>query len=171
MVEIDKVTGRKLWIQKLINLFTKSIRLRFNPRRYEIETFVANSAKKMSKGSKVLDAGAGPCPYKKMFSHCKYEATDFKDTHKLLDFICTLDNIPKQSNFYDAVLCTEVLEHVENPQVVVNEFQRILKKNGKLFITVPQGWMLHQEPYNFFYFTKYGLSSLLNKAGFKKITI
>lgn len=171
MVEIDIVTGRKKWIQKIINLFPKSFRLRFNPRRYEIETFVEKSAKKMPKNSKVLDAGAGPCPYKKMFSHCKYEATDFKDTHKILDFVCSLDKIHKRDNTYDSILCTEVLEHVENPQLVVNELHRILKNKGKLFITVPQGWMLHQEPYNFFYFTKYGLKSLLKKAGFRKITI
>lgn len=171
LTEVNIVTGRKVWLQSLINIFPKSFRLRFNPRRYEIETFVQQSVRKLQANSKVLDAGAGPLPYKHFFNHCKYEATDFIDPHKILDFTCSLDKIPKLANTYNAILCTEVLEHVENPQQVMNEFYRILKKSGKLFITVPQGWMLHQEPYNFFYYTKYGLASLLKKSGFKKFTI
>jgi|SRR3989344_204830 len=171
MASIDRVTGRKIWVQKIINIFPKSLRLRFNPRRYEIETFVMSAAKGLAPSSKILDAGAGPCPYKTFFSHCAYEATDFVDPHNILDFTCSLDKIPKRSNSYDAILCTEVLEHVEEPQKVMNELRRILKKSGKLFITVPQGWMLHQEPYNYFYYTKYGLASLLNKSGFRKFKI
>jgi len=97
--------------------------------------------------------------------------TDFIDKYKILDFTCQLDNIPKKKDIYDAILCTEVLEHVEYPQKVVNELYRILKKNGKLFLTVPQAWMIHQEPYNFYYFTKYGLASLLKNAGFKEYKI
>lgn len=167
----DIVTGRNKKLQFFINLVPKSFRLILNPNRRCVEHFVGKSAKKMKDGSKVLDAGAGPCPYKLFFSHCNYEATDFTDPHKLMDFTCSLDNIPRKSNYYDAILSTEVLEHVEYPQKVMAEFHRILKKNGKLFFTVPQGWMLHQEPYNYYYFTKYGLESMLKKEGFKKFTI
>lgn len=167
----DNITGRNKRSQFLINLFPKRWRLFINPNRKVIENFVEKSAKKLKEGSKVLDAGAGPCPYKKFFSHCNYESTDYIDPNKILDFTCKLDDIPKKSESYDAIVCTEVLEHVEYPQKVMNEFHRILKKNGKLFLTVPQEWMLHQEPYNFYYFTKYGLKSLLENAGFKKFTI
>lgn len=167
----DIVTGRSLWLQKFINIFPKNLRLRFNPRRYAIETFVKASATKLKSGSKVLDAGAGPCPYKYMFAHCDYEATDFVDPHKILDFTCSLDAIPKKNNTYEAILSTEVLEHVEYPQKVINESHRVLKKGGKLFLTTPQQYMLHQKPYNFYYFTRYGLESLLKNAGFTSYTI
>lgn len=167
----DIVTGRDTKLQFFINLFPKSLRLRFNPRRHAIETFANYAAKKTPKNARVLDAGAGPCPYKSFFSHAKYEATDYVDPHNILDFTCMLDNIPKGSNTYDAVLSTEVMEHVEYPQKVMNEMYRILKKGGKLYLTTPQGWMIHQAPHNYYYFTLYGLESLLKNAGFSKFKI
>src|SRR3989344_5385413 len=147
MTKIDIITGRGKYIQRIINLVPKSLRLKFNPRRYAIEKFVEKSACSLKSESTVLDAGAGPCPYKQFFRHCNYEST------------------------YDAVLNTEVLEHVEYPQKVIDEFYRILKKGGKLFLTTPQSWRIHQAPHNYFYFTYYGLKSLLKKAGFSKYKI
>ncbi len=147
------------------------MRLRFSPRRYFIENFARKAALSLGESSKVLDAGAGPCPYKKYFSHCNYEAMDFKKLNDNINFVSSLDKIPRKSESYDAVLSTEVLEHVEYPQKVVNEMHRILKKNGKLFMTCPLAWKVHQEPYNYFYFTKFGLKSLLKNAGFKKYKI
>ncbi|MEK6824950.1 MAG: class I SAM-dependent methyltransferase [Nanoarchaeota archaeon] len=167
----DIVTGRDKRVQFFINLFPKSLRLRFNPRRHAIEKFVQYAAQKMPRDARVLDAGAGPCPYKSFFKHCRYEATDYANPHHILDFTCTLDKIPKSTNTYDAVLSTEVLEHVEYPQKVMDEIYRILKKGGKLFLTTPQGWMIHQAPHNYYYFTRYGLESLLRNAGFKKFKI
>mgnify|MGYP001597998389 CR=1 FL=1 len=166
---IDKVTGRSNSIQKIINIFPKGLRLKFNPRRYAIEKFVQRSAKSLKDNSKVLDAGAGPCPYKKFFSHCSYEATDFVDKHKCLDFVCSLSDIPRKDNHYDAILNTEVLEHVEHPQKVIDEFHRVLIKGGKLFLTTPQSWRIHQAPHNYFYFTSYGLVSLLKMQDFQNI--
>ncbi|MEK7106403.1 MAG: class I SAM-dependent methyltransferase, partial [Patescibacteria group bacterium] len=108
---------------------------------------------------------------KYLFIHAHYEATDFIDPHGLLNFTCSLDKIPRKAGTYDVVLLTEVLEHVEYPQKVINEINRILKKGGKLFLTTPQQYMLHQKPYNFYYFTRYGLESLLKNAGFKSYSI
>ena len=164
-------TQRKKPIQYFINLFPKGLRLKLNPDRYCIERFIEKISKKMKPKSKLLDAGAGPCPYKKFFKHTKYEATDFQDNYGVLDFTCSLRKIPRKSSYYDAIICTEVLEHVEFPQDVINEFYRILKKKGRLYLTVPQGRTLHQEPYNYFYFTRYGLLSLLKNADFKDINI
>ncbi len=167
----DRVTGRNHTTQAFINFFPKSLRLQLNPRRHAIETFVEKSAKKVPSYARVLDAGAGPCPYKHFFNHTRYEATDVVDPHKILNFVCSLNKIPRQDNTYDALLSTEVLEHVEFPQKVMNESYRVLKKGGKLFLTTPQGWMIHQAPYNYFYFTRYGLESILKQAGFTKYKI
>lgn len=46
-------------------------------------------------------------------------------------------NIPIKNDFFDAVVCTEVLEHLENPQKAVEELKRVTKKGGKIIITVP----------------------------------
>ena len=125
---------------------------------------------------KVLDAGAGSCPYTEYFNHTNYESTDFeyvfdKSSKHKHNFVCSLDNIPKDNDSYDVVINTQVLEHVEYPQKVVNELYRILKPGGKLFLTAPQGWGVHGAPYHFFNFTKFGLESLFKNAGFKIVFI
>ncbi len=151
-------------------------RERIDAERFSIVSFVKFASKKIEKGEIVLDAGAGSCPYKEYFSHAVYESTDFEDAfNKELQnkhsFICNLKNIPKPDNYYDAIINTQVLEHVENPQMVINEFHRILKVGGKLFLTAPQGWGVHGAPYHFFNFTNYGLEYLFKNSGFRTILI
>jgi SAM-dependent methyltransferase len=63
------------------------------------------------------------------------------------------------------------LEHVPYPQEVINEFYRILKPKGRLFLTTPQSAEVHGYPYNFFNFTKGGLELLFKNAGFKIIEL
>jgi SAM-dependent methyltransferase len=138
--------------------------------------FLEFASEKVEPSDKVLDAGAGTCQFKKYFSHAHYESTDFenifdKDSKHLHHFLCSLDNIPKPENYYHAIINIQVLEHIENPQKAVKEFYRILKPGGKLFLTAPQGWRVHGEPYHFFNFTNFGLESLFKNAGFKVIFI
>lgn len=165
-------------ITKHINsiLVPHFIKIRTDAEAFGITKFMEFVSKEIKPTDILLDAGAGSCPYKDFFSHVTYESTDFKETtdkpsKKKHDFICSLDSIPKQDNSYDVVVNTQVLEHVEFPQKVINEFYRILKPGGKLFLTAPQGWGIHEEPYHFFNFTKFGLESLFKNAGFKIIFI
>jgi len=136
--------------------------------------------------AKLLDAGAGLKPYESLFGHCQYESCDFAECEEFygnLDdgrrddiaarhtYICTLEQIPVADDTYDIVICTEVLEHVPSPAAVLRELHRVLKPSGKLLITVPQGYGIHGEPYNFFYFTRYGLELVLKEAGFNVMMI
>lgn len=138
---------------------------------FSIAEFMKFAAREVGEGQNLLDAGAGACPYKDYFSHTKYESTDFEhifdqDSKKLHNFICNLNKIPKHDNTYDVIISTQVLEHVENPQKVIDEFYRILKPGGKLFLTAPQGWGIHGAPYHFFNFTNFGLEFLFKQSGF-----
>ena len=153
-----------------------SIRIRTDPELFGIIKFMEYASGKVKSSDKVLDAGAGSCPYKKYFSHAQYESTDFEDifdksSKNKHNFICSLDKIPRPNNSYNIIINTQVLEHVEYPQKVINEFYRILKPGGKLFLTAPQGWGIHGKPYHFFNFTQYGLESLFKNAGFKIVFI
>lgn len=127
--------------------------MRTNAEAFSITTFMECAARIVKPSDKILDAGAGSCRYKKYFSHAQYESTD-KSTYFKHDFICSLEKIPTHNSSYDVIVCTQVLEHVEYPQKVINEFYRILKQEGKLFLTAPQGWGIHEEPYHFFNFTQ-----------------
>jgi len=137
---------------------------------YSINEFVKKISLSVKEKEIILDAGAGKCPYRKYFLHANYQATDFENVFNAsddyeYDFICSLDNIPKENNLYDVILNTQVLEHVEYPQKVINEFYRILKPGGRIFLVVPQGWGIHGEPYHYYNFTKFGIQSLCNNAG------
>ena len=80
-------------------------------------------------------------------------------------FECFLHEIPKPDNSYDAVILTQVLEHVPHPEETLREIARILKLGGKLIISVPLNGPLHGEPYHFFQFTHYGLFELARRSG------
>jgi len=137
--------------QTKIEKVKRVLRKIINPENYYLNKFMKYASKQVKSGSRVLDAGAGVCPYKRFFNNVVYESTDYIEskTNRPHDFLCDLSNIPKKDNTYDAIINTQVLEHVENPQQVINEFYRILKQNGKLFVTVPQGGRVHGEPYHF----------------------
>ena len=93
----------------------------FNP--YNRDLFIKGIAALVPSGARVLDAGAGACPYRPLFSHCKYEAQDFAKytgpNHKYgeLDYVCDITSIPVPDAIFDCVICTEVLEHVPYPDL------------------------------------------------------
>ncbi len=146
---------------------------RADPERWGIDDFIFNFViPSLKKEDLLLDAGAGSGRYREaLVGACQYQSTDFEDvfdkaTKSRHDFICSLDDIPQPDNTYDVVVNTQVLEHVEYPQKVISELQRILKPGGRLFLTTPQMSPMHGVPYNFFFFTEFGLRSLFKNAGF-----
>jgi SAM-dependent methyltransferase len=143
--------------------------------RQSIFEFVASCAQQLDSGSRVLDAGAGEAPYRELFEHCDYRTADWaKSVHpgaRSADIIAPLDALPLADASFDAVLCTQVLEHVSDPVGVLGELLRVLRPGGHLWLTVPLTWPLHEEPFDFFRYTPYGLTSLLERAGFADIEI
>lgn len=144
--------------------------------RYYVNNFVKDVAGKLPEGFLILDAGAGECAYKKYFSHCQYKSVDLavgddKWCYQHLDYIAPLDDLPIEDNVFDAVLATQVLEHLNKPQESVCELYRVLKKNGTLYLTAPMAQAEHQIPYDFFRYTSYGLKHLLMTAGFSSVDV
>ena len=72
-----------------------------------------------------------------------------------------LSKIPENS--YDLVLCTGLLEHIPDPQRLINDLRRICKKGGKLVISASSVFSYHEGPDNFFHFTPYGMKLLLSE--------
>ena len=79
--------------------------------------------------------------------------------------------MPIESNTFDVVLCTQVLEHLEFPRESVAEMYRVLKPGGLLAMTVPMAHKEHQVPYDFFRYTSFGLRSMCSHAGFREVTV
>ena len=155
--------------------FTKRSKIRDIGRWY-INKFVHQISDDLPDNALVLDAGAGECAYRRFFNHCQYKSLDLAVgeenwNYQNLDYIAPLHKIPIADNTFDAVLCTEVLEHLERPRESVKEIYRVLKPCGKLFLTVPMAHAEHQAPHDFFRYTSYGLRSICQEAGFKNISI
>ena len=87
------------------------------------------------------------------------------------DYLCSADNIPVDDNTFDIVMLAEVIEHLENPIAVLNECYRVLKKDGKIVVTIPFLNALHADPYDFQRWTDIKIENVFNKSGFKLINI
>ncbi len=141
-----------------------------------IREFVRIAAEQIAAGSRVLDAGAGQGLYKEYFQHARYVGVDFgcgedQWDYSGLDIIGRLENLPFKDSVFDAILCTQVLEHVPEPEMVLRELNRVTQPGGKLYLTAPQGFGEHQAPYDYFRFTRYGLRHILEKSGWTVISI
>jgi SAM-dependent methyltransferase len=115
----------------------------------------------------VLDAGAGDCFYKAFFEHSNYHSTDLAQDNSAISFISDLSSLPIANGKYDLILCSQVLEHVQEPEVVLVEFYRTLKPMGQLWLTAPLYFEEHEVPNDYFRFTQFGLIYLVTKAGFQ----
>lgn len=144
----------------------------FDYNDYERERFVAELARSLPANTRVLDAGAGPCRYKPLFSHCDYKAQDFAKytgtdhSYGELDYVGDITAITAADGAFDFILCTEVFEHIPRPDLAAAEFARLLSPGGRLVITAPLGSGIHMPPYHFYGgFTPYWYEHFLSAVG------
>jgi ubiquinone/menaquinone biosynthesis C-methylase UbiE len=137
--------------------------------------WIEKTLKKIPADLTILDAGAGESQFKKYCSHLKYIAQDFGQyegtgeiglqtgswNNKNLDIVSDITAIPLADDSVDAIMCTEVLEHVPNPISVIKEFERLIRPGGYLLLTAPFASLTHFAPYHFasglsrFFYEKY----------------
>ncbi|MEO1405946.1 MAG: class I SAM-dependent methyltransferase [Pseudomonadota bacterium] len=139
-----------------------------NSQRVWLERELTVFANSLPNGSIVLDAGSGRQQYKPLFTHCAYEATDFEKVDKQYEpstYVCDLTNIPVEDNRFDAVVFTQVMEHLPEPEQALKELFRVTKPGGKMFYTGPLHYHEHEQPYDFYRYTQFGVRYLFEKAG------
>ena len=123
---------------------------------------------------KFIDVGCGDLYYKQYIMNYvdMYESIDFKKNADSITYIGDIQNMEMiESLKYDSAICLEVLEHVPDPFKALREINRILKQDGILIISVPHLSRLHEIPYDFYRYTRYGLEFILKECGFKIIDI
>jgi SAM-dependent methyltransferase len=119
-----------------------------------------------------LDVGCGEQPYLPYFGHVKSKtACDFDAKRGNVDFACPADNVPLPDACKDAILCTEVLEHVPDPLAVWMEFNRLLRPGGRVLLTTPMYWPPHELPYDFYRYPAHGLRRLVDLSGFRLLAL
>lgn len=125
---------------------------------------------------KLIDIGCGVKPYKDMLSPLVTEHVGV-DHHitvhdkSNIDLFGTAYQIPSNDNVFDSAICTAVLEHLEEPEQAIRECFRVLKKGGYAIYSVPFIWQLHEQPRDFFRYSKFGLQYLFEKVGFEVIEV
>lgn len=93
------------------------------------------------------------------------------DERKNINIYSPIHKIPVEDNYFDAILCIAVLEHVENPEEVVPELYRVLKPGGHLILDVPFLQPEHKVPTDFQRYTKDGLVKLASDHGFQVLQV
>jgi SAM-dependent methyltransferase len=117
-------------------------------------------------GGTFLDLGAGNQPFRPWYEG-KAERIIAADAAPLpgLDVISFAAPLPFREGTFDSILCTSVLEHVDNAERTISEIARVLSPGGRLLITVPFLYPEHEAPYDFWRTTHHGLRSLLERHG------
>jgi len=156
---IKKLPIIRSWVRKLNDLNERT-------------DWVSKQLKNIPKESVLLDAGCGSQQFRKFCNHLNYKGQDFgqyvSDEKKMigaesgglgagsgykygeLDYVGDIWDIKEVDNSFDAILCTEVFEHIPYPNETLTEFSRLLKPGGTLILTAPSACLRHMDPY-FFY--------------------
>jgi SAM-dependent methyltransferase len=122
----------------------------------------------------LLDVGAGSSPYEELIMASgkvrEYIKLDFasSDYHQGYELDLTWDGktIPLSGQSIDTVFMTEVLEYVYKPGELLREVRRVLKPGGKLFLTVPFSWPMHELPFDYHRFTPIAIRAYFEEADF-----
>lgn len=122
----------------------------------------------------VLDVGCGNQPFRPYLTRARrYVGLDLPPTSRSLRYQAPPEvygdghHLPFKDASFDAVLCTQVLEHAARPAELLRELARVLKPGGLGLISVPFFYNLHLEPHDYFRFTPYGLGWLLENNGLR----
>lgn len=124
----------------------------------------------------LYDLGCGEAPYRDFFlkNARHYIGVDWAESYHdtKVDIVADLNKtLPIKSQVADTVVSLSVMEHLCEPQTMLNEAFRILKHGGGIVLQVPWQWWIHEAPYDFFRYTPYGLKYLVEKAGFVEVVV
>ncbi len=137
----------------------------------KINNMAYESGRERIKGL-VVDLGCGTAQYKADILRTaeRYIGVDWQNSlHDPagVDLFANLSAaLPLADRCADTVVAFQVMEHLPEPGLFLEECHRILRPGGSLFLTVPFMWEVHEAPRDYYRYTRHGLDHLLSKAGF-----
>ena len=142
---------------------------------YTFEIQLNNYVKLIQKYAKgiLLDCGCGKVPYYQIYKDQvdNITCTDWEKTYNKSSFIDVHSDLNEKlnvdSNSFDTLLLTDVINHIHQPKVLMNEISRVLKKNGKLILTTPFFYWINEAPYDYHRYTKHELIKLCQENNLK----
>ena len=144
--------------------------------KIHIDKVLSTYTKSDSLHPRVLDVGCGRQPFRKELEKLgyKYFSIDVhQNTEQSVDVLGEIDRpLPPELialGTFAFIICTDGLEHVVDWDTTFDNLTKLLSLNGRLFITCPHIYQLHEEPYDFWRATPYALQHFGNKFGIKII--
>ncbi len=81
-----------------------------------------------------------------------------------VDVVASVYKLPFKNDSFDLALCLSVLEHLEEPLKAVSEIRRVVKNGGKIIVSVPFLFPIHDAPGDYWRFTKFGLQKMFSSG-------
>lgn len=119
----------------------------------------------------VLDIGCGNAPYGDLLPGWRRIGVNIDATDASPEVVGDGTCLPFRDGCADAVLCTQVMEHVRDPFRLVGELVRVLKPGGVLILSGPMYWRLHEEPHDYWRFTRHGFLELARREGLEVLDL
>ena len=145
-----------------------------NPRSIYHQTQAINHYARIIRAhasGRLLDLGCGVVPYFDLYRDLVTEnyCVDWENTFHQNPFIDQFADLnfplPLADTQFDTVLLTDVLEHIPRPEPLMREIARVLRPSGKLILTVPFFYWLHEPPYDYYRYTEFALRKFCEEAG------
>ena len=120
-------------------------------------------------GGRVLDYGCADAPYRDLFPHAEYVGADLPGNPHATIEIRPDGTLPVEDASVDAVLSTQVLEHVTDPALYLSECLRVLRPGGRLLLSTHGIMVYHPDPVDYWRWTCAGLRRVVEGAGFEVV--
>jgi len=141
----------------------QKLALALDPGARRIRKGIARLGATLPPADCALDVGSGGAPYASLFRHRRYVTVDLLTR---ADARCDVAKLPFRAGSFDLLLCTEVLEHVPDPDAALAELRRVLGQAGTLVLTTPLTWGVHATR-DYHRWTEAGLRQILAAHGFE----
>ena len=152
--------GMKHAVATRIHSMTKTLS------RKGLYEFLSREFSVIPTSSKVLTVGAGGRVTELLYKHARDQDFDVLvldiDKDHEPDMVGDICNFNFRDFEFDVIVMSEVLEHVHSPHEALANIHASLKAGGKLIITTPFMLPIHDRPYDYYRFTRYGLEFLLD---------
>ncbi len=125
----------------------------------------------------LVDLGCGKVPLYEAYKEYVTEniCVDWENTlHKneLLDHECDLNKpLPLPDARFDTIILSDVLEHIQQPELLWLEMYRVMRPGGNILLNVPFFYGIHEAPYDYFRYTEFALRHFCELAGFEVLEL
>lgn len=138
--------------------------------KYNLHADLKNCMKRLH--GRVLDIGCGNKPYS-VFLNKDVEHVGLEIIYgSRVDYIYDGIHIPFIDEYFDCLLCTQVLEHVEQIHIFIQEIARCLKPGGLMILTFPFIYNQHGVPHDYRRYSQFGIQQLLqNKFNIESVML